>query len=102
MIETGSHVIVRADRAGIVYGTLGAREDGTICITGARQIWSWADGAALCALDLAARGVGEVSSGHRISAPVSAVEILAGDIVQMAVMSPPAVASLDAVEDWAP
>ena len=51
----GKKVIIRADRAGVFFGTLTAKEGSEVTLTNVRRLWYW-DGAASLS-QLAVNGV---------------------------------------------
>ena len=68
----GQRVIVRADKAGAVYGTLESLNGSTAIVSNARQMWSWTAKEGGTLIDCAAHGV----KGGKFSAFADSVTVI--------------------------
>lgn len=68
-IKPGSFVLIRANSAGVHFGTLVSRTGQEVTLTNARRLWSWKG--ALSLSEVAMKGVDLQNS--KISAPVEVI-----------------------------
>ena len=92
---TGKKVIIRADRAGVFFGTLAAKEGSEVKLTNCRRIWRW-DGAASLS-ELALSGVA-TPDGCYFSVTVASIVVLG--VIEIIPCTEKAVASIEAVPVW--
>lgn len=88
-------VIIRADRAGVFYGTLVCREGQEVELKDCRRIWYW-DGAASIS-QLALEGVTKPND-CKFSVTVPSIEILG--VIEVIPCSKEASNSIEAVPVW--
>ena len=88
-------VIIRADRAGVFFGTLNAKEGTEVELTDCRRIWYW-DGAASIS-ELAVNGV---SKPDNCKFSVSVPEITITGVIEFIPCSEKAVKSIESVKVW--
>jgi len=88
-------VIIRADRAGVFFGTLNAKEGTEVELTDCRRIWYW-DGAASIS-ELAVNGV---SKPDNCKFSVSVPEITITGVIEIIPCSEKAVKSIESVKVW--
>jgi hypothetical protein len=88
-------VIVRADRAGVFFGTLAEKEGNEVKLTNCRRIWYW-DGAASLS-ELAVNGV--TNPGDcKFSVPVQSIVVLG--VIEIIPCEQKAIESINAVPVW--
>ena len=88
-------VIVRADRAGVFFGTLAEKEGNEVKLTNCRRIWKW-DGAASIS-ELAVNGV--TNPGDcKFSVPVKSIVVLG--VIEIIPCEQKAIESINAVPVW--
>jgi hypothetical protein len=88
-------VIVRADRAGVFFGTLAEKEGNEVKLTNCRRIWYW-DGAASLS-ELAVNGV--TNPGDcKFSVPVQSIVVLG--VIEIIPCEQKAIESINAVHVW--
>lgn len=96
---TGKKVIIRADRAGVFFGTLVSKNDtaaGVECeLKDCRRIWYW-DGAASIS-QLALEGTKEPT---RCKFTVSVPQIIVMQVIEIVPCTDEAVKSIESVEVW--
>ena len=91
----GKKVIVRADRAGVFFGTLVGVENRDVTMQNVRKLWSW-EGA--CAVEeLAVNGVAKPEE-CKFTVVVEEMEI--SDSVQILPCTDKAIASIEGVREW--
>ncbi len=88
-------VIVRADRAGVFFGTLAEKEGNEVKLTNCRRIWYW-DGAASLS-ELATHGVTKPRD-CKFSVPVESIVVLG--VIEIIPATEKAVESINAVPEW--
>ena len=88
-------VIVRADRAGVFFGTLAAKEGTEVQLTNCRRIWYW-DGAASLS-ELAISGVTKPGN-CKFCVPVPEIEVLG--VIEIIPCTEQAVESINNVPVW--
>ena len=95
MIKIGTHVIIRADRAGVFFGTLAEKEGTEVTLTNCRRIWHW-DGAASIS-QIAVSGV-TMPSLCKFTVPVK--EITITGVIEIIPCTPEAIDNINAVPVW--
>jgi hypothetical protein len=93
--QIGKKVIVRADRAGVFYGTLSAKEGNEVQMTNVKKIYYW-DGAAAVE-QLALDGV---SKPENCRFTVYVEELTIMQVIQIITCSKKAIANIESVESW--
>lgn len=91
----GKKVIIRADQAGVFFGTLKSKEGGEVVLTNCRQLWYW-DGAASLS-QLAVDGVTKPGN-CKFTVPVD--EILVMDVIEIIPCTEKAIESIEGVKVW--
>ena len=92
---TGKKVIIRADRAGVFFGTLAAKEGTEVELTNCRRIWYW-DGAASIS-ELAANGV---TKPNDCKFSVSVESIVITGVIEVIPCTPEAIKNIESVPVW--
>lgn len=88
-------VIVRADRAGVFFGTLAKKEGNEVKLTNCRRIWKWSGAASLS--ELAVNGV--TNPGDcKFSVPVQSIVVLG--VIEIIPCEQKAIESINAVPVW--
>ncbi len=87
-------IIARIERAGVFYGTLDYLDTEIIRMKDVRRIYSWEG--ALSVTDMAVNGI----SRGRITAPVSMVEFMSNNIIELNKCSDKATRSILSIETW--
>lgn len=91
----GKKVIIRADRAGVFFGTLVRREGSEVELKDCRRIWYW-DGA--CSLsELAVSGTAKPDN-CKFSVPVPSIEVVG--VIEVIPCSEKAIKSIENVALW--
>lgn len=88
-------VIVRADRAGVFFGTLAEKEGNEVKLTNCRRIWYW-DGAASIS-ELAVSGV-TLPDRCKFAVAVQSITILG--VIEIIPCTEEAVKSIESVPVW--
>lgn len=91
----GKKVIIRADRAGVFFGTLVRREGQEVELEDCRRIWYW-DGAASLS-ELAVSGT-KLPDKCNFTVTVPSIEILG--VIEVIPCSEKAIESIEGVEVW--
>lgn len=91
----GKKVIVRADGAGVFYGTLVEKEGDEVALTNARKLWYW-EGA--CAVEQIARD--GVAKPQECRFTVVVESIVISRVLQIIPCTEKAAACIEAVEEW--
>lgn len=91
----GKKVIVRADRAGVFYGTLTAKEGSEVTLADCRRIWYWEGAASLS--QLALEGV-KLPEACKFTVTVPSITVLG--VVEIIPCLPQAVTSIESVPVW--
>lgn len=91
----GKKVILRANGAGVFYGTLSAKEGSTALLTNARKIYRWAG--SLAVEDLAAEGPGKPRD-CKITSVNSEIEI--ENVLQINVCTDQAISVIESIPVW--
>lgn len=92
---TGKKVIIRADRAGVFFGTLAAKEGTEVELTNCRRIWYW-DGAASIS-ELAVNGV---TRPNECKFSVSVESIVITEVIEVIPCTPEAIKNIESVPVW--
>ena len=88
-------VIVRADRAGVFFGTLAEKEGNEVKLTNCRRIWKWSGAASLS--ELAVNGVTNPRD-CKFSVPVKS--IIVEGVIEIIPCEQKAIESINAVPEW--
>lgn len=91
----GKKVIIRADRAGVFFGTLVRREGQEVELKDCRRIWYW-DGAASLS-ELALSGTNRPDN-CKFTVTVPSIEILG--VIEVIPCSEKAIENIEGVEVW--
>ena len=91
----GKKAIVRADRAGVFFGTLAEKEGTEVVLTNCRRLWYW-DGAASLS-QLAADGTKKPES-CKFTKTVS--EICVTGVIEIIPATEKAIKSIEEVSEW--
>lgn len=87
-------VIIRADRAGVFYGTLIRKEGNEVELKNCRRIWYWNGAASLSELALS----GVCRKGSKFSVTVESITILG--VIEIIPCTEKAIKSIEAVPVW--
>jgi hypothetical protein len=93
--QIGKKVIVRADRAGVFFGTLVKKEGSEVQLKDCRKLYYWSGGAAV--EQLAEDGAANKDS---CKFTVVAKEITVNNYVQILTCTDKAIANLESVKEW--
>ena len=93
-MELNKKVIVRADRAGVFYGTIIRKDVDEVELKDCRRIWYW-DGAASLS-ELALSGVKR--TGNMFSVTVESIVILG--VIEIIPCTEKAIKSIESVPEW--
>lgn len=88
-------VIVRADRAGLFFGTLTAKEGTEVELSLCRRLWYWAGAPSIS--DIAVNGV---SKPKKCKFSVAVPRIVVTGVIEIIPCSERAVKSIEAVKVW--
>lgn len=88
-------VIIRAEKAGVFFGTLKEKNGSEVTLTDCRRIWYW-DGAASIS-QLAAEGTVKPKN-CKFTVPVSEITVLG--VIEIIPCSEQAIKSIEGVEKW--
>ena len=88
-------VIIRADRAGVFFGTLKEKNGNEVTLTDARRIWYW-DGAA----SLSQLAVDGTSKPSRCKFTVTVPEMTVLGVIEIIPCSDKAIKSIEGVAEW--
>ena len=91
----GKKVIIRADMAGVFFGTLKNKDGSEVTLTNCRRLWYW-DGAASL-LQLALEGV---INPKECKFTVYVPEIALLDAIEIIPCSDKAIESIEGVKEW--
>lgn len=95
MENLGKKVIIRADRAGVFYGTLAEKNGNEVTLTDCRRIWYWSGAASLSELALS----GVTSPGDcKFTVTVQSITILG--VIEIIPCSDQAVKCIESVPVW--
>lgn len=91
----GKKVIIRADRAGVFFGTLAEKEGTEVRLTSCRRLWYWNGAASLS--QLAAEGVKDQKNCKFC---VTVEEIVVTGVIEIIPCTQEAVENIEAVPVW--
>ena len=91
----GKKVIIRADRAGVFYGTLAGKEGSEVTLTNCRRLWYW-DGANSIS-ELAEKGTAR-PNGCKFTVTVESIAILG--VIEIILVTDKAIKSIEDVSVW--
>lgn len=91
----GKKVIIRADRAGVFYGTLKAKERNEVVLTNCRRIWFW-DGAA----SISQLAVDGTNKPQNCKFTVIVEEIVILGVIEIISCTEKAIKSIEGVDVW--
>ena len=94
-METGKKVIIRADKAGVFFGTLAEKNGNEVTMTNVRRIWYW-DGAASLS-QLAVEGT-KAPENCKFTVRVPKMTILG--VIEIIDCSDEAIKSIEGVPEW--
>ena len=94
-MESGKKVIIRADRAGVFFGTLAEKDGNEVTMTNVRRLWYW-DGAASLS-QLAVEGT-KVPDNCKFTITVPRTTILG--VIEIIECSDEAIKSIEGVPEW--
>lgn len=87
-------IIARIDKAGVFHGTLDYIDSDILRLKDARRIYFW--NGALSVTDMAVKGI----SGGKVTIPVTTVEFMSENIVELNECSDEATKSIEAIKPW--
>lgn len=87
-------IIARIERAGVFHGTLDYIDSDIIRLKDARRLYYWEG--ALSVTDMAAKGI----KGGKVTVPISTVEFLTDQIVELNECSVDATKSIESIKPW--
>lgn len=93
--QIGKKVIIRADRAGVFYGTLAAKEGDEVQLTNARKLHYW-DGASAVE-QIALEGV-KKPNNCRFTVTVDEITIM--QVIQILPCTDKAITNIESVKEW--
>lgn len=88
-------VIIRADRAGVFFGTLKEKNGSEVTLTDCRRIWYW-DGAA----SISQLAVDGTQAPDNCKFTVSVPEITVLGVIEIIPCSEQAIKSIEGVKEW--
>lgn len=91
----GKKVIIRADRAGVFYGTLKSKEGNEVVLTDCRRIWYW-DGAS----SISQLAVDGTSKPENCKFTVTVEEITILGVIEIIPCTEKAINSIEGVKVW--
>jgi hypothetical protein len=91
----GRKVIIRADRAGVFYGTLSAKEGTEVELTDCRRIWYWSGAASISELALSG-----VTNPNNCKFSVKVPSIIVTGVIEIIPCEDAAIKSIEAVPVW--
>ena len=91
----GKKVIVRADRAGVFFGTLTAKKKGEVQLTNARKLFYWSGANAI--EELAVSGTTKAND-CKFTVVVEEMTIL--DVIQIIPCTEKAIINIESVPEW--
>lgn len=93
-MELNKKVIIRADRAGVFYGTIIRKDGSEVELKDCRRIWYWNGAASIS--ELAKSGVNR--TGNKFSVTVDSIVILG--VIEIIPCTKVAVKCIEAVPEW--
>ena len=91
----GRKVIIRADRAGVFFGTLAAKEGTEVKLTDCRRLWYW-DGAA----SISEIAVSGVTKPNNCKFTMVVPEIVITGVIEVIPCTDAAIANIESVPVW--
>ena len=91
----GKKVIIRADRAGVFFGTLKAKNGSEVTLTNCRRLWYW-DGAA----SISQLAVDGTSKPNNCKFTVTVGEITIIGVIEIILCTDKAIKSIEGVKEW--
>lgn len=91
----GKKVIIRADRAGVFFGTLKEKNGSEVALTNCRRLWYWNGAASLS--QLAVDGT-HAASSCKFTVVVPEIVILG--VIEIIPCSKAAIKSIEGVKEW--
>ena len=91
----GKKVIIRADRAGVFFGTLEEKEGNEVRMSNVRRIWYW-DGAA----SLSQLAVDGTSAPDNCIFTITVSEMVITGVVEIIPCTEKAIKSIEGVKEW--
>lgn len=95
MIPTGKKVIIRADEAGIFYGTLAEKSGDEVTLTNCRRLWYWSGAASIS--QLAVEGT-KRPEHCKFTLAVPSITILG--VIEIILCTDDAIKSIEGVDVW--
>jgi hypothetical protein len=92
--QIGKKVIVRADRAGVFYGTLSQKDGDEVQLKNARKLYYWTGANAV--EEIAKIGVSD--SGNQITVEVEEITVM--QVIQILTCTEKAITNIENVEEW--
>ncbi len=93
--QIGKKVIVRADRAGVFFGTLTKKEGSEVQLSNARKLYYWSGAAAVEQL-----AVDGVANANDCKFTVVNNEITVNNYIQILTCTEKAITNLENVKEW--
>lgn len=93
-MELNQKVIIRADRAGVFYGTIVRKDGNEVELTNCRRIWYWNGAASLSELALS----GVKRDGNKFSVVVASIVVLG--VIEIIPCTAEAIKSIEGVPEW--
>lgn len=94
-MELNKKVIVRADRAGVFFGTIESKEGSEVTLHNCRRIWYWSGAASISELAL---GGTKRPRDCKFSVSVDSITILG--VIEIIPCTDKAIESIEAVPEW--
>lgn len=91
----GHKVVIRADRAGVFYGTLSEKEGTEVELTDCRRLWYWSGAASISELALSG-----VTDPRHCRFSVTVPSIVVTGVIEIIPCSEDAVKSIESVPVW--
>lgn len=91
----GKKVIIRADKAGVFFGTLTEKEGSEVELTNCRRLWYWEGAASISQLAIDGTATPE---NCKFTKSVESIVILG--VVEIIPCTEKAINSIEAVEEW--
>lgn len=93
-MELNKKVIIRADRAGVFYGTIIRKDGDEVELKNCRRIWYWNGAASLSELALS----GVKRDGNKFSVTVDSITILG--VIEIIPCTEEAIKNIESVPEW--
>lgn len=91
----GKKVIVRADRAGVFYGTLAEKEGNEVRLTNCRRLWYWSGAASISQIALEG-----VKRPELCNFTVTVADIVIAGVIEIIPATEAAQKNIEAVKVW--